>query len=327
MNEYELIRGIAAKFPRDPQQGNALFGCDAELVRIGDATWGMTIDEFSPEEDHFTAHDPVLLGRNLATATLSDLLAAGIAPRYFLSALAVSRTVERPFVDGLTSGLAAVLAEAGCAHCGGDLGTADLWRFTGFAMGPLAAAKPLTHRVPSGPQVLCVTGVLGDLNLAVFLTAPTPAIELRLKEAALIRQYGTSCIDTSGGFFDAVWLLHEQSPGMRFMVDMADVPLAPVARQFAVQAGVPAEAVLLGGAGEYELLFTVPGDRLAAIRAELMAAGITVVGEVMAGDGGVILRSGGRERRLAGPPPCPREAASAEEHARAVIRMAKELVS
>jgi thiamine monophosphate kinase len=326
MNEYELIREIAAKFPRRTDVDPGLFGCDAELVQIGQGTWGLTIDEFTPEEDRFTLNDPVLLGRNLATATLSDLLAAGVEPRFFLSSLSLPRTANREFVQGLTSGLAETLSEAGCLHCGGDLGTADPWRFNGFAMGPVTAPKPLTHRVPNEPQALCVTGTLGDLNLAAFLGASTPAIELRLREAALIRRCGTACMDTSGGLLDAVWGLHRQSPRLRFAVDLAAIPFAAAARSFAVQARLPLEALLLGGAGEYELLFTVPASRLPAIGSELAAAGITVVGAVTWGEAGVFLLQGDRERCMAGPPPCPREAASAEEHAQAVMRMARELV-
>jgi thiamine monophosphate kinase len=325
MNEYDLIRQIAANFPRRTDVDAGLFGCDAELVRIGQETWGLTIDEFTPEEDRFTAQDPKQLGRNLATATVSDLLAAGVQPRFFLSSLSLPRAARADFVDGLTSGLAEVLAEAGCIHCGGDLGTADPWRFTGFAMGPLSARKALTHHVPAGPQVLCVTGSLGDLNLAAFVGAPTPAIELRLREAALICKVGTACIDTSGGFLEAVWLLHEQSPGLRFAVDIAAVPLAEAARHFAGQANMPVEALLLGGAGEYELLFTAPAHRLPVIGPELAAAGITIVGAVMAGAEGVVLRRGDRERPMAGPPPCPRAVTSAQEHAQAVITMAREL--
>ena len=325
MNEYELIRRMAAHFPRGPHQRNALFGCDAEMVLIEGKPWGMTIDEFTPEDDHFTAADPVQLGRNLAAATLSDLFAAGVMPRFFLSSLALPRDVKADFADGLAAGLAAALAEAGYAQCGGDLGTADPWRFTGFAMGPVASARPLSRRVPAEPQALCVTGVLGDLNMAVQTGAPTPAIELRGEEASLIRAHATACIDTSGGFMDALWLLHEQSPGLQFRVDADRLPLAPAARAFAARTGVPAEAVLFGGAGEYELLFTVPADRLEAVRPRLAAAGISVVGDVTDAGSGVILRACGRERRITGPPPCPRSAATIGEHAREVMRMAKEL--
>ncbi|MBP7275382.1 MAG: hypothetical protein KBA51_04180 [Kiritimatiellae bacterium] len=325
MNEYELIRSLASHFPRGPHQRNALFECDAEIVLIEGKPWGMTMDEFTPEDDHFTAADPMRLGRNLAAATLSDLFAAGAIPRFFLSALALPRGVKSEFADGLAAGLSAALAEAGCALCGGDLGTADVWRFTGFAMGPVASARPLSRRVPAEPQALCVTGAFGDLNMAVLSGSPTPAIELRVAEAALIRAHATACIDTSGGFMDALWLMHEQSPGLRFAVDVDRLPLAPDARAFAARSGVPAEAVLLGGAGEYELLFTVPAAGLDAVRSELSAAGITVVGEVTEAASGIVLNMRGRERPLSGPPPCPRSAATTEEHALEVMRMAREL--
>lgn len=325
MNEYELIRRLAGRFPRCEAQENGLFGCDAEIVNIGGQRWGMTIDEFTPEEDRFSAEDPVRLGWNLAAATLSDLLAAGVAPQFFLSALSLPRAVDPRMADGVAAGVAAVLAEAGCAHCGGDLGTADPWRFTGFAMGPLAAPRPLLHCVPSEPQALCLTGTAGDLNLAAFRNSSTPLIELRLAEAALARKYGTACIDTSGGFLDALWILHEQSPNLRFAVDSAAIPVAPEARAFAAQAGVPLEAVLIGGAGEYELLFTVPAAVLDQARPELAAAGISVVGSVAPGAAGVVWQAGGVNRPVCGPPPCPRAAASAEEHARAAIRMAEGL--
>jgi len=325
VNEYDLIRKIASKFPRTSDVDAGLFGCDAELVRIGTDIWGMTIDTFTPEEDLFTSDDPVKLGRNLATATLSDLLAAGIEPRFFLSSLSLPRTGDPRLGDGLTTGIAEILSEARCLHCGGDLGTADPWCFTGFAMGPVTAPKPLTHHVPDDPHVLCVTGTLGDLNLSAFLGTPTPVIELRLREAERVRRCGTACIDTSGGLLDAVWLLHRQNPGLRFTVDLEAVPLADGTRSFIERTKTPLEALLLGGAGEHELLFTLPAINLPMLHHELTAAGIAVIGAVTPGNSEIVLQRGKHERRMDMPPPCPREAASAQEHAQAVMKMAQEL--
>ena len=80
MNEYELIRAMAGRFPRHPAQENEPFTCDAEIIRLGDELWGLTMDEFTPEEDRFTMEEPEILGANLANATLSDLYAAGAEP-------------------------------------------------------------------------------------------------------------------------------------------------------------------------------------------------------------------------------------------------------
>ena len=164
-------------------------------------------------------------------------------------------------------------------------------------------------------------------SIEEFLDAPTPAIELRMLEAALIRRIGTACIDTSGGFFDALWLLHTRNPTRRFAVDRAALPLAAGVAEATAAARLPAETVLLGGAGEYELLFAVPSERLAAARAEFAAAGISVIGEIAEGPGEIVVRSPGREQRIGEPPPDPRAAASIREHAQAVVRTAREWFS
>ena len=328
MDEYDLIRTIAGTFPRHRAQRNAVFTCDAEVLDLGGQLWALTLDEFTPEEDLFTADDPERLGANLAVATLSDLLAAGATPEFFLQALSLPRGVESGFVDGLTRGLRTVLEAAGCALCGGDLGVAATWRFSGFAMGRIPAGQqPLTRLLPDAPQVLWVTGVLGDANLAALRGQPTPRFELRTEVARRVRQHGTACIDTSGGFLDAVWLLHALNPGLRFEIDCRAVPLAPGLEEFAATAGMPAEAALLGGAGEYELLFAVPAGLAESAAAALAALGASPVGVCMPSPESELwlVRRDGTRVAMSAPPPCPRAAASVAEHVQEVVRQAHQL--
>ena len=329
MTELDIIRSFLGRFPRSPQQRNAPFTCDAELVQIGGQLWAMSIDEFSPEEDLFSDADAPRLGANLAVATLSDLLAAGAVPAFFLHAVCVPKQAPEAFVAGLADGVAAVLTAAGCHLCGGDVGTAERWRYCGFAMGPVPDSKPLTRVFPPEPVALWVTGQVGDANLAALTGQPTPRFELRLAEARLARSLGVACIDTSGGVLDAVWLLSTANPAARLEIDLAAVPLSPGIAEFAAAQGVPSEAFLLGGAGEYELLFATPVALPAAACRELTAAGVTRIGTAgTGGEAGVHLGRGGQAwRRMTNPPPCPRAAATVEEHVRAVIQAATELLS
>ncbi|MBM4152566.1 MAG: hypothetical protein FJ220_03470, partial [Kiritimatiellaceae bacterium] len=145
MTEYDLIRNISMKFPRSRQQLNGLFECDAELIQIGDQTWGMSMDEFSPEEDRFTSDQPEILGANLAVATLSDLFAAGIEPRFFMHALSLPKNCSASFSDALMNGIKSILAQTDCHLLGGDLGTAETWRYCGFAMGQAGSNGPITR--------------------------------------------------------------------------------------------------------------------------------------------------------------------------------------
>lgn len=332
MNELQIIRRIAQGMHGVHAAPNCVFDADAEFVTIGEQVWGLTLDSFSPEEDLFTMEAPARLGANLATATLSDLLAAGVAPAVYLHALSLPYDVAPDFVDGLTEGVRRVLAEAGCAFHGGDLGTAETWRYTGFAMGPVASARPLTRVLPAVCQTLWTTGTLGDANLAALTGTPTPAFELRLPEALLIRSHATGCIDTSGGFLDAVWTLHERNPGLRFEIDVAAVPLASGLLQ-ALPPDVPSVAALLGGAGEYELLFATPSELSSATRDALCASGATPVGRIAPaalptsnGAAGLyLLRSGGAPLRVESAPPSPRAAPSIAEHVRDVLAAAQRL--
>ena len=328
MNEYELIKKMAEKFPRSREQQNRLFECDAELVSIGGQVWGMTMDEFSPEEDLFTSDNPEMLGANLTVATLSDLFAAGVGPKFFMQAISLPREVEKVFVDGLLRGIKEVLDQTGCSLCGGDVGVAEQWRFCGFAMGPVVSKKPITHVMPEIQQTLWVTGTLGDANLAALQKSPTPSFELRIKETKLIRKCATACIDTSGGFLDALWILHEQNPGMRFEIHLDKLPLTREVQAMS-GTGIPKEAALMGGAGEYELLFSTHQNLDVSMETELREAGITLVGSCgLADEAGINTYRGGKKiGKMASPPPCPRAAATVEDHVRQVVEATKNLFS
>ena len=325
MNERELIERLSMGFCGGLKREHALFACDAEIVRIGEAFWGMTMDEFSAGEDLFSAGDASGLGANLVTATLSDLFAAGVEPAAFMHAVSLPGDVSSEFVDEFAEGVAGVLRRAGCSLCGGDVGRSEAWRYCGFAMGPVTAPRPITRELPDEAVTLWVTGRLGDANLAAVRGGETPAFELRAEEAEVIRKHAVACIDSSGGFLDAVWTLHSLREGLCIDVDLSRVPLADGVVAGCEALGVAREAVLLGGAGEYELLCAVSEASDAGLR--LRDAGLTCVGRAEAtGDAGVVLqRRDGRRVRMMDAPPSPRSVTGVEEHVRDVMRVGAEL--
>jgi thiamine monophosphate kinase len=327
MNEYEIIRSIAERFPRSADQHNQPFTCDAEIVQIDGKLWGFTMDDFSPEEDMFSSDNPESLGANLVTATLSDLLAAGVEPKFFMQALSLPKKADAGMVRGLTDGIKLILDKAGCSLCGGDIGTAETWRYCGFAMGPVTGSDPLTHILPKQPQKLWITGELGDANLAALQKRATPIFELRIEEAKHIRHCATACIDTSSGFLDCVWLLHTLNTDIRIDIDCDDLPLSRGIAEFAKASGVPAEAALLGGAGEYELLFATPAELEDSQVDSLKDAGMTHIGTAeLHEEPGVFMRRAGKNvGRMTEPPPCAREAEDVQQHIQEVIQSAQRI--
>lgn len=315
MREYDVIRTLAQGFTRSGDQANGLFTCDAELVSIGGQTWAMTMDEFTPEEDVFLGDDPVRLGRNLAVGTLADLYAAGARPQFYMHSIALPPVGAELFGNGLVEGVRQVLEEAGCFLCGGDLATAETWRYCGFGLGPVGH-RAVTRVLPVEPQAIWVTGTLGDANIAAVRRAETPLFELRAAEAAFIRDNATGCIDTSGGFMDGVWLLSELNPGLRFFIDLAAIPYAPEVLAVASAMGIPPEAALIGGAGEYELLFALPST------VDSLAIDAVKIGEAVPGDAGLVFLRDGQEVPVSSPPPCPRSFVDREQYIRKVLEAA-----
>ena len=273
MNEYELVRTFFG------DAVPALFDSDAQFFETGGGVWGVTCDSFSAEEDGFDAADPRLFAANVVRGTLSDLAAAGCAPAFFLQAATFPRGATDAWLAEWARGLREALDESGCRLLGGDTGEAASPSCTGIALGP--RLRPLSRRLPPGPHRLWATGPFGAFNAAAAAGRPAPAIPRREPPPCAV-----ACIDTSGGFADAAWLLHEQNPGHDF--DLRAVPVVPP--------GDP--ALLFGGAGEYELLFAAPPDAPAP-------PGCLPVGEARParGPAGLISIEG---VPLSAPPPDPR---------------------
>ncbi|NQU42799.1 hypothetical protein HQ520_05905, partial [bacterium] len=226
-----------------------------------------------------------------------------------------------------------------CFLIGGDVGRADCWRYVGTAFGTVISGRPLTRRVPEGRHTLWITGPLGGANRAAAQRHPPPQFPLRLSAAEVIRELGAACTDTSGGFFDAVWNVHQATPGARIEIDLGALPLAPGVAEFAAGVGMPAEASLLGGAGEYELFFAVPEECPDRGLARLEEGGARRIGSVAwQGPAGVFLHHGDSGppagtvpqamptfQAMTDPPPCPRAAGTVENHLREVAAMAAKL--
>ncbi len=319
MTEYDFIRSITGKFQRDPQQHNALFESDAELIDIAGQTWAFTMDEFTPEEDLFTSDDPRQLGVNLVTATISDLLATGADPRFFMHTLALPTHADPAFAEQLTDGISATLEAARCFLIGGDIATCPTWRYTGFAAGPVAVLNPIMRRFGPASRQLWITGPVGDANVAALTHAPTPPLELRIPEATLIRPFATGGIDTSGGLMDALWCLLSVNPAWRIDLQCEKIPLADSVKIFAASTGASAYSAIVGGAGEYELLFATPAlsDEQTHM---LQSKGFTMIAEVSHSQKPGIFAhwESGPHRQILQAPPCPRSYPDLEPYIAAV---------
>lgn len=326
MSEKKTIQQILQSFTRSRGQINQPFACDSEQIRIGDQLIGISIDEFSPEEDRFSMQCPEMLGFNLVAATISDLWASGVIPQFFLHSVCLSPDEDDSFVSGFMRGANRALETAGAFLIGGDVASGSGFRYTGVALGALSSrARPLNRVIEEGVHDLWVTGNLGDLNVAALHKSIMPQIEIRKAEAELIHQYGSACIDTSGGFFDSLAILSDQNRQFSFMVIADEIPIDKSAIDFCTHANIPFAASLIGGAGEYELLFTAPVEMRKEILNASNAMSLTRIGEVRSDleQKGIWLSSAETSLELTREPPCPRAYSQFDEYTAAVMEQAQ----
>jgi len=323
MREIDVITAVRRRLEPSPAHRGEPFRTDAEVVELDGRLLAITVDEFSAE-DRLPDRDAAALGWNLVVATLSDLLAAGAAPRFMLNALVTAPWMDATWLEELSGGMQQALGDHEAAMLGGDVGSGSAWRFDGVGLGVFPDGwAPRDRRVQLERGVVVVTGTFGDGNLAaVDGGASSPRFEVRCAEAAALSTCsGAAAIDTSDGLGPALETLARCNEGLGLWVETEAVPLSPGVEALASATELPRAAFLLGSAGEYELLALAPEDALSV----LLAAGWTRIGSFCASDRpGVTLRHAAGELQLP-PLPDPRDVDSANGYRARLVEIAKRI--
>jgi thiamine-monophosphate kinase len=207
------------------------------------------------------------------------------------------------WLGGFSAGLFAVADEFGCVLAGGDTtrvpgtaGRAGPLTISITAVGEVPREQALTRAGATPGDDIWVSGHLGDAALALDAhagrvqldAAESSAVHLRLERPTPrvslgigLRGLATACIDVSDGLIgDLGHILARSSAGAN--VEWATIPRgAALARQ-----GRETQLrCALAGGDDYELVFTAPPDRRAAIEAAARAARtpVTRVGAITEG--------------------------------------------
>lgn len=285
MNEFELIARYFSRPPRDTGFVAQAGGDDCALLNLGDRQLAVTTD-LLVEGRHFLPEvDPAALGHKALAVNLSDLAACGAQPLAFTLALSMPRADEA-FLAGFSRGLFALAEAHACELAGGDT-----------TQGPLNICITVFGEIPSGQALLrsqaqagddlYVSGQVGDARLALEAFRGTVALsgdhferariamELPQPRVALgmaLRGIATSAIDVSDGLLgDLGHILQRSRVGATVEVDRLPRSALLAAQPLALQR----ECTLAGG-DDYELLFTAPPARAAAVQAAAQQAATPV---------------------------------------------------
>ncbi|MEO8320116.1 MAG: thiamine-phosphate kinase [Bradyrhizobium sp.] len=252
---------------------------------------------------HFLPDDPPdTVARKALRVNLSDLAAKGATPAGFVLTLAL-RNADEAWLKPFAAALGEDVRQFGFPLLGGD---------TVSTPGPLMISVTAFGRVPPGKMVhrrgakagdrVMVTGTIGDaaLGLAVLkggkVHAATSAIaaremlvaryrvpQPRVALAEAVRGHASAAMDVSDGLAGDLAKLCGVS-GVSAVIDIEGVPLSDAARDL-VSRGIVGLETLIAGGDDYEILCTIPEDRVEGYAAAAQRAGVPVhsIGAIVAG--------------------------------------------
>ena len=250
---------------------------------------------------HFLPDDPPdTVARKALRVNLSDLAAKGAVPAGFVLTLAL-RNADEAWLKPFAAALGEDAAQFNCPLLGGD---------TVSTPGPLMVSVTAVGRVPPGKMVhrsgakpgerVMVTGTIGDaaLGLAILRGGKVHASDKAAREALIghyrvpqprvamaeiVRGHASAAMDVSDGLAGDLTKLCGVS-GVSAVIDLVSIPLSGAARDL-VSRGVVGLETLIAGGDDYEILCTLPEDRVEAFAQAAQHAGVVVssIGTVVAG--------------------------------------------
>lgn len=298
LGEFGLIEKFFTHRTRHTLLG---VGDDCALLRPrrGQAL-AISVDMLVAGRHFFKGADPEALGHKTLAVNLSDLAAMGATPRWATLALALPR-VDVNWLAAFTRGFMRLARAHDVDLIGGDTTRGPL-NLCVQIMGEVPAGKALRRDGARVGDDIWVSGTLGDAALAVAagkrritlkpsqrraatqrLDRPTPRITLGLA----LRGIAHSAIDISDGLLADLGHICERS-AVSAVVELDAVPRSAVMR---AQAAHPlARAALLAGGDDYELCFTAPRARHAAVlRAAARArVNVTRIGRIIRAPAGAV---------------------------------------
>lgn len=252
-------------------------GDDAALIRPRRGhVLAISADMLVEGTHFFKGADPEVLGHKTLAVNLSDMAAMGATPRWVTLAIALPK-VDARWLAAFSRGFMRLARAHDVDLIGGDTTRGPL-NVCVQIMGDVPAQKALRRDGAKVGEEVWVSGTLGDAALAVAarnksirmtkqqLSAASRRLDQPVPRVALgtaLRGIASSAIDISDGLLADLGHICERSR-VAAALELSALPRSKLMR--ALGAGqVVAQRALLAGGDDYELCFTAPVSRHAAV--------------------------------------------------------------
>ncbi len=231
---------------------NHVWDADAEVVPAPDGNELLSMDSFSEKEDFLTGLTPWQMGRQMACMASSDILACGTCPQFMLQNWRYDKKHDMEFFLEIARGIESVLSFYMTRCVGGDTELGEDWGWTSTMVGYCRDYPVIRGSIPRKEFDLYASDRMGKANAAVFCGQTIPL----LNPGIPVPPESYFATDTSGGFMDALENFRRINYGMHLEVNVGSLISRSVYRM------LPKNAepgwTLVGGVGEYELVFALP---------------------------------------------------------------------
>ena len=297
-------------------------GDDAAVVCLPGKRDLLLKTELSVEGIHFLGnlHPARAVGHRALARGLSDIAAMGGKARFALVSLALSRRMGRKWVEDFYAGLLALARRFGVALIGGDTSVVPRATMVDVILaGDVDPGRALLRSGARPGDQICVSGRLGFSALGLeALQRPKGRIALSLQPAEIekairahlypeprcelgqflaSRRLASSAMDISDGLSLDLYRLCRAS-GVGAKLWEGRIPRPPVNPPSRSEAKASLD-LALGGGEDYELLFTVPTNKLLHLPRQVGGVKIHPIGEITSGRRMILVRASGREEPLA----------------------------
>lgn len=303
LNERVLIRHISRLLPRHDE--NIVVGAgedDCAVLDIGgDDFLLLTTDMLHRKTDFPQLMTGWQIGWMSVAVNLSDIASKGARPLGVMMAMGLPPDIELSFLEDIIKGMDDCTRKFNTYIIGGDTDSHDELTMTGTALG-LIKKNLLVRRNGAKPKdLVCVTGNLGSAGAAIMSLGKGIPVKSKIMKALFepaprinegIALVGTCAVSSMMDISDGLALsLHDigTASNVGFTIYEDRLPVLPEVTDL-LEGDELLQAVVYTG-GDFELLFTVPPDKLSIVAS---ACPLTVIGEVI-NEGIFIQRANGLE--------------------------------